>query len=446
MTSTRGENMFKTLLALIQLTLAQAVLATSTVAILDNQIDYTHFKLADHLWANKNEVLNEIDDDNNGFVDDINGWSFIDNSNKLFNFSDYGKFPSEVYRYYEIRAKKYLGTITDEEKDWYNTIRKDEEFKVLRKKFSKFAHGTHVACLAVNSDILPASVESKDLKFIPIRYLGETKTGAFSKPEFKPLTKGDDAQKVEHIRKYINSYIVWMLGKFEVAISYSKDKAQVIHASWGQGYGTTQKVVNRIFEEQFKESDQHTDLKKVITDAFIEDLIKRGTALLRKHRDTLFVFSAGNKKEDTDTELHYPSSILLSNVISVGASDKDNEKASFSNFGQNTVSVFAQGIAIESCTPENRKLPINGTSQAAPQVSGLALKLNSLLSNLEINSTPSLLKALVTETVDKVESLSKLSAAGGVINQLRAFSAAKKLKTMSLKEAIAQSYIEIPNP
>jgi subtilisin family serine protease len=431
---------------LLSMTFAQSILAASTMAILDNQIDYTHNRLSDHLWTNSVELRNNIDDDNNGFVDDINGWNFIDDSNKLFDFSGYGSFPSDVYKYYEVRAKKTLGTITEKELEWYNKTRKDPDFKEIKKKFSKFSHGTHVACLAMDMSLLPSPLVQNDLKFMPIKYLGEAKSGAFVRPEFKPLEKGSEKEKIKHISKYIESYKVWMLGKLEVAISYASGNADVIHGSWGQGYGTTKKIVEGLFDDQFEKHEKFTDLKKTMTDSFIADLVDRGTDLLSEYKENLFVFSAGNKKEDTDVELHYPSSILLSNVISVAASDRDSEKAYFSNFGQSTVSIFAPGIAIESCVPENRKLPINGTSQAAPQVSSVALKLFALLNELEIKVNPSLVKTLILKTVDKTEQLTKLSASGGILNPKRAFSAAKRLKKMSLKEAIAQSYVDFPNP
>lgn len=50
-----------------------------TVAVVDNGIDPKHPDLETQLWTNPNEELNGLDDDGNGFVDDINGWDFLDN-------------------------------------------------------------------------------------------------------------------------------------------------------------------------------------------------------------------------------------------------------------------------------------------------------------------------------------------------------------------------------
>ena len=52
------------------------------VAILDSGIDYQHLDLADSIWTNTDEIPNNgIDDDANGYVDDINGWDFQDSDN-----------------------------------------------------------------------------------------------------------------------------------------------------------------------------------------------------------------------------------------------------------------------------------------------------------------------------------------------------------------------------
>lgn len=51
------------------------------VAVIDSGIDGTHRDLATRMWVNNAEVLNGIDDDNNGFVDDLHGWDFVEDDN-----------------------------------------------------------------------------------------------------------------------------------------------------------------------------------------------------------------------------------------------------------------------------------------------------------------------------------------------------------------------------
>jgi subtilisin family serine protease len=54
------------------------------VAVVDDGVDYNHFDLDSNIWANPGEVVNGIDDDGNGFIDDIRGWDFIGNDNNPF--------------------------------------------------------------------------------------------------------------------------------------------------------------------------------------------------------------------------------------------------------------------------------------------------------------------------------------------------------------------------
>jgi subtilisin family serine protease len=54
-----------------------------TVAVLDSGIDFSHDDLQNISWINEDEIANNsIDDDGNGYVDDINGWDFVSNDNK----------------------------------------------------------------------------------------------------------------------------------------------------------------------------------------------------------------------------------------------------------------------------------------------------------------------------------------------------------------------------
>jgi hypothetical protein len=54
------------------------------VAVIDTGVDITHEDLKDNIWTNTGEIpLNGIDDDRNGFIDDVHGWNFIDETNDV---------------------------------------------------------------------------------------------------------------------------------------------------------------------------------------------------------------------------------------------------------------------------------------------------------------------------------------------------------------------------
>ncbi len=58
------------------------------VAVIDTGVDYTHEDLTANLWRNPKEIPNNgIDDDNNGYVDDVIGWDFLSNDNKPYDLA-----------------------------------------------------------------------------------------------------------------------------------------------------------------------------------------------------------------------------------------------------------------------------------------------------------------------------------------------------------------------
>src|SRR5450432_4929995 len=69
------------------------------VAVIDMGVDTAHEDLAGHIWTNPNEIPgNGIDDDNNGYVDDIHGWNFLGNKNgKTIEIESY-ESSREYYR------------------------------------------------------------------------------------------------------------------------------------------------------------------------------------------------------------------------------------------------------------------------------------------------------------------------------------------------------------
>ena len=61
------------------------------IALVDSGFDYRHPDLARNIWSNPDEIPgNSVDDDKNGFVDDIQGWDFIDDDNDPMDFLGHG--------------------------------------------------------------------------------------------------------------------------------------------------------------------------------------------------------------------------------------------------------------------------------------------------------------------------------------------------------------------
>ncbi|WP_419168335.1 S8 family serine peptidase [Halobacteriovorax sp.] len=418
--------------ALISLILVSSTYASTVVAISDNQIDIGHEKLRAHLYRNFSEYQNGYDTDRNGKVDDLNGWNFIHDTNKVFDPSLIGTFDPNVYKYYEVRRRKTLKIATDEELEWYKEIRKDDDFMDHRSDFSSYTHGSHVTCLAMNTEKLPYEMKSWDLKFMPIRYLGDNEVGLFKKKEFTPSKYSRSYYKIQNIKNYLNYYQSWMINKFEETVKYSASKSKIYHASWGQSWEPAYDMVNELFQDEFDISEKEADkkYKSTITkfrNDYMKGLMKKGQRVVENYSNLLFVFSAGNKKDNTDEMLHYPSSIIADNVISVGAIDEDNEdKAYFSNFGKTTVSLFAPGVAIYSCSPGDRYIPINGTSQAAPHVTNIAAKIFAMADYYAKPISPAHVKDILLSSATKKAKLSDLCVSGGTLNESAAIMTARR--------------------
>lgn len=130
----------------------------------------------------------------------------------------------------------------------------------------------------------------------------------------------------------------------------------------------------------------------------------------------LFVASAGNGGSDSlgdnnDFLPSYPASYDLDNIISVAASDHQDQLSSFSNYGLESVDLAAPGVDIVSTVPGGYD-SFNGTSMAAPHVTGAA----SLLLSQNPDLTPTQLKDQLLSTVDPVAELQGLTVSGGRLN------------------------------
>jgi subtilisin family serine protease/subtilisin-like proprotein convertase family protein len=113
------------------------------------------------------------------------------------------------------------------------------------------------------------------------------------------------------------------------------------------------------------------------------------------------VVAAGNLAHNLDTNLDYPSSFGLDNIVSVAATDHNDNLANFSNWGPNTVAIAAPGVNIRSTTPGKSYGLNTGTSMAAPHVTGAL----ALVWGLHPDWTYSQVIGQVLATADRLSSL-----------------------------------------
>jgi|TARA_B110000116_G_scaffold96657_1_gene84346 subtilisin family serine protease len=134
----------------------------------------------------------------------------------------------------------------------------------------------------------------------------------------------------------------------------------------------------------------------------------------------MFSISSGNDGLDVDVQAHYPSSYDLECIISVGASDRNDEQAYFSNYGFRDVDLVAPGVDIYSLSSSSNSSYefADGTSMASPHVSGVlalmrSVPVQSAWSNLEIREQ-------LLSSVDVLASLEGLVQTSGRLNAFTA--------------------------
>lgn len=162
--------------------------------------------------------------------------------------------------------------------------------------------------------------------------------------------------------------------------------------------------------------------------------------------DVLIVNAAGNEGLNLDQKRVYPndqtpedSREIANNVLTVGALSYtygSEMVASFSNYGSSNVDVFAPGTQIWSTTPNNEYEFMQGTSMAAPAVSGIAAMIRSYYPKLSAEQVKRVIMesglssdatVVIGGDPSNTKKFSQISASGKMANLYNAFILADKI-------------------
>lgn len=128
--------------------------------------------------------------------------------------------------------------------------------------------------------------------------------------------------------------------------------------------------------------------------------------------DILFIAAAGNSSWDNDISPLYPCSYDLGNIVSVAATDHDDQLAGFSCYGVTSVDLGAPGVSILSTVPGGGYVPASGTSMACPHVAGVAALILSLYPGMPADQV----KARLLSMTDPIIALAGRCVSGGRLN------------------------------
>ena len=402
---------------------------TVIVGVIDSGVDIEHEDLHGKIWVNSGEIAgNGIDDDNNGYIDDIHGWNFLGNAAG----EHVNEARLEKTRILAALAPKYDGIDP-------NSIEKDAEYELYLKVKEEVASGRaqfeqYMGML----DKLPEDAQNYiksqmdynlNVDFDDRSLIGDDPNDFSDINYGNADVEGPDALHGTHVSGIIGAIRGNALGgdgvaenvkimvlravpngdEFDkdiaLAVRYAVDNgAEVINMSFGKAYSPHQKEVY----EAFKYADS---------------------------KGVLLIHAAGNDAKDIDVEPNYPTSMYsfqteqLDHFVTIGASTKNKGSelvASFSNYGAKGVDVFAPGFEIFNAVPQSEYMNLQGTSMAAPMVAGAAAMLKSYFPKLTMKE----IKEIMYETsikYPKVEGFAEKSVTGGVINIYKAAKVCKKL-------------------
>jgi thermitase len=188
----------------------------------------------------------------------------------------------------------------------------------------------------------------------------------------------------------------------------------------GDGAGTTKDAIEAI---NYVIDRNHAGVNvRIISASWGSNTRSRALEdVIRKAYDEgiLFVAAAGNAGSDNDETPHYPSSYNLGNIVSVAATNRNDQLASFSNYGAKSVQVAAPGEEILSTWLEHGFIEKKGTSMATPFVAGVAALILSQNPKMSVDD----LRARLLQSVDSLASLNGKVSSGGRINAAKAVGA-----------------------
>lgn len=154
--------------------------------------------------------------------------------------------------------------------------------------------------------------------------------------------------------------------------------------------------------------------------------IEKAAINLAEENDVLLIAAAGNESSNNDRSPYYPANYHNKNIISVASIDKKDRKVSSSNYGLDSIDLFAPGHSIQSIGLNNTRIKLTGTSQATAFVTKVAaLTLSASINKID----PIVLREHLILKATTSPGLKSYSRGAGVVNANRSLSTLSQLKT-----------------
>ena len=470
---------------------------TVIVGIIDSGVDFNHEDLKSVMWTNPGEIAdNNIDDDKNGYVDDIHGWNFIggkDGKNVSVDNLEMTRLMRKLKPKYEGKTQSDFKTKTEkEELKLYQQVKEDytkskDEFEGGYNQFKFLKDGL----TDLNGKIKTKSNVDKVTLAELEKYTTSDKNELQMKQVATNIINSGGATNMDEAISAINdgfeqykSFVEYSLNTdFDprniVGDDYTNSNeryygnadcngpdsfhgthvAGIIAASRNNGVGMDGiaadvkiMAIRCVPNGDERDKDIANGIRyatdngaKIINMSFgkkyswdkkvVDDAVKYAES-----KGVLLVHAAGNDGEDIDKVTHYPCKKYegkgeATNFMAIGAlSWKPDEKvvANFSNYGKKTVDVFSPGVDIYSTTPKNGYRDASGTSMASPVAAGVAAVLKSYYPSL----TPQQIKKILIKSSLKTYKGKKVIKPGTKDELVKFEKLGKNAGTINLYQAV----------
>jgi cell wall-associated protease len=447
---------------------------TVIVGVIDSGVDIDHEDLKDVIWTNTKEIPdNGIDDDKNGYIDDIHGWNFI--GGKGGKNISYERL--ELVRIYKKLDDKYKGQTESEAQD-------KKEYKLyvdVKEKFNKESEKYSGQLMQVNflfnlmDDLNTDVKKSLGVDKVNKAALGQYKTDDARKKQmvaaFKSILTDDEAtlddviEETKEGKEYLEARVKYNLNPdFDprpeivgdnINDPYQKDYGNNDVKGSDATHGThvsgiiaavrTNEIGIKGIADNVKimpiravpnGDERDKDIAnaiyyavdngcQIINMSFGKGFVVDKEALDKaikyaEDKGVLLVHAAGNESTNIDLFPNFPTKKIASSRkgcktwIEVGAlSWKKGEDlaASFSNFGKKSVDIFAPGVDIYSTVPGSKYKKESGTSMACPATAGCAAVLKSYFPQLTAKEIKKILEKS-SNTSDKKSKINQPAQQG----------------------------------
>lgn len=433
---------------------------TVIVAVIDSGTEIDHEDLKEVIWTNPGEIAdNGIDDDHNGYIDDIHGWSFLGGKNGDINYE-----ATELARMYQRMNKKFATADTTK----FSAVDAKEfvEFKKIKNTFlmEQMQQEQQLQGMEMFAKFL-ANVKKQSSgeltkqslkKYIPANEI-EGKIQKRLKMFFALGLKPEDLdsqikqgyEAMSNLVKYnkmnvdsIRQYVVGDDPNNSTERYYGCNRVEgpdALHGTHVSGIIAAIRtnnlgiigIANDVKIMPIRAVPNGDERDKDVANA-IRYAVDNGATVINmsfgkyyspdkilvdeavkyaQSKDVLLIHAAGNESKDNDVELSFPNRELLSgeianNWIQVGASSYKKGKnilGSFSNYGKTKVDFFAPGVDINSTVCDNKYLAESGTSMAAPSAAGVAAIVREYYPELKANEVREVLMKTVVPYKKKVK-------------------------------------------